>query len=77
MDIDDFNYEMQCWIEAKPETLSRLKKFYESMVSIHLGGKGLMRMFNEGNTFEERRKIFRDYTINYPKKEGSKENVRV
>lgn len=66
---EKYDYEIQRWLESPPKTMSRLKKFYESMVSIHLGGKGLHDKIKEAKNPVEARSIYKNYEINYPNKE--------
>lgn len=66
---EKYDFEIQAWLCHPPETLSRLKKFYKSIISIHLGGKGLQTLFskyrNEDSSVNTR--IYANYEINYPK----------
>jgi len=68
---EKMSFEIQSWLESPPKTLSRLRKFYESIISIHLGGEGIMcQHHNEvlkGTSIKELKKLYQDYKINYPK----------
>jgi len=70
--IKKLGYEIQCWLESEPETLSRLKKFYNSIISIWLGGEGIMGIHHKevlkGMTHKELKVIWRNYKVNYPRK---------
>lgn len=71
--LKKLNFEIQSWLEVPPKTLSRLRKFYDSIVSIQLGGEGLMgQNYNErlrGTPYKEIKKLYQNYKINYPGKE--------
>lgn len=69
--LKKFDFEIQVWLGCPPRTLSRLRKFYDSMVSIHLGGEGLMGQYHnkrlKGVSTEELNVDYKNYKINYPK----------
>ena len=67
-ELKKYNTEIQIWINSQPETLYRLKKFYDSIVSIHLGGEGLMEKLSKTEGYKEKKKVYKDYKINYPNK---------
>ena len=71
--LKKLDFEIQSWLEAPPKTLSRLRKFYDSIVSIQLGGEGLMgQNYNErlkDTSFKEIKKLYQNYKINYPGRE--------
>lgn len=63
--------EISEWIYASPnDTLSRLRKFYDSIISIHLGGEGIMgkhrSLMNNGASHQEVKASWRNYKENYP-----------
>lgn len=63
--------EISEWIYAEPnDTLSRLRKFYNSIISIHLGGEGIMNrhrsLMNNGAPHKEIKDNWKNYKINYP-----------
>ena len=66
-------YEIQLWLESPPKTLSRLRKFYDSIVSIHLGGEGIMGQHRNGRdkglSYKELKTLYKNYKVNYPEKE--------
>jgi len=76
--------EISEWIQSGPnDTLSRLRKFYNSIISIHLGGDGIMERHRalmnrlsedwDNETIpQEIKASWRDYKVNYPGKEGNK-----
>lgn len=72
-EIDKYNTEIQSWLITPPKTLSRLKKFYESIVSIHLGGEGLHTLVHKAKTPEDAKLIYIMYKINYPNMEKKKD----
>jgi len=64
--------EISEWIIATPnDTLSRLRKFYNSIISIHLGGEGVMErhrsLMNNGASHQEVKASWKNYKLNYPK----------
>jgi len=67
--LEKYNIEIQSWLGNPPKSLSRLRKFYESIVSIHLGGEGLQSLINKSKTIEDGKLTFAMYEINYPGKE--------
>lgn len=67
--------EISAWISSGPnDTLSRLRKFYNSIISIHLGGEGIMerhyslmeRFSHDEVEGKEVNASFRNYKVNYP-----------
>lgn len=71
--------EISAWINASPnDTLSRLRKFYNSIISIHLGGEGIMErhrsLMNSGALYQEVKTNWRNYKLNYP---GKDENLEL
>lgn len=67
------------WINAIPnDTLSRLRRFYDSIISIHLGGDGIMgrhrSLMNKGASYQEVKANWRNYKLNYP---GKDENLEL
>ena len=66
--LEKYNKEIQMWLENPPETLSRLKRFYESIVSIHLGGEGLQTLIFKTETIQDAKLTVAMYEINYPTK---------
>ena len=76
-ELKKLNYEIQVWLESPPKTLSRLRKFYDSIVSIHLGGEGLMGSFKnlreKGASYKELKALVRNYKYNYPNKLNEEE----
>ena len=60
--------EIQAWIEYEPETLKRYKLFYESIVSISLGGEGLQTLINNTKTPQDAKLTLAMYKLNYPNK---------
>lgn len=71
--LEKYDCEIQCWLYGGVKTPSRFKKFYESMISIHLGGVGLMEQhYNEvlkGASFKELKTKYQNYKINHPEME--------
>ncbi len=69
-ELKKLNFEIQSWLGSPPESLSRYKKFYESIISIHLGGEGIMGQHykekNKGTSYKELKSIYENYKINYP-----------
>lgn len=66
------NKEITAWLYAEPnDTLSRLSKFYDSIISIHLGGEGIMEkhqsLINKDAPLEKVRYNWKHYKLNYPK----------
>lgn len=64
--------EINEWIYAgSNDTLSRLRKFYNSIISIHLGGEGVMgrhrSLMNNNATHKEVKDNWRNYKKNYKK----------
>lgn len=76
---EKFDFEIQAWLEVPPTTLSRLKKFYDSIISIHLGGEGIMgqnyKEREKGTPYKEIKKLYQNYKVNYPNKEGDYSDV--
>ncbi len=74
--ISKYDSEIQSWLGAPPKILSRYRKFYDSIVSIHLGGEGLMTLFHkgimEGTDTKKLKSLYRNYTINHPEREEKK-----
>ena len=68
-EIDKYNKEIQSWLGSPPKTLKRYKLFYESIVSIHLGGEGIQTLISNAKTPEDAKLTFAMYKINYPKEE--------
>ena len=66
--LEKLNMEIQSWLEFEPNTLFRLRKFYESIISIHLGGEGLQTLMSKAETPQDAKLIYAMYEINYPKK---------
>ena len=67
-------YEISVWIDSGPnKTLSRLRKFYDSIMSINVGGEGIMgkhRLLRDsGASLQELKKSWRNYKYNYPIKD--------
>lgn len=65
--------EITEWIYASPnDTLSRLRKFYNSIISIHLGGEGIMgrhrSLINNNASIQEVKTSWKNYKVNYPGK---------
>lgn len=72
-ELKKLSYEIQLWLESPPKTLSRLRKFFDSIVSIHLGGEGLMGLFHKerekGTPNKDLKALVRNYKVNYPNKD--------
>ena len=65
--------EISAWIHSEPnDTLSRLRRFYNSIISIHLGGEGIMEkhrsLMNNDAPHKEVKDNWRKYKLNYPNK---------
>lgn len=65
--------EIIAWIySGSCNTLSRLKKFYNSIISIHLGGEGIMErhnlILNNDASIQKVKDNWRNYKLNYPNK---------
>ena len=64
--------EIRSWLEHPPETLSWFKKFYDSIISIWLGGEGLKGSFHKklenGVSDKQLKEFVRIYKTNYPNK---------
>ncbi len=71
---EKLTFEVSAWIDAGPnETLSRLRKFYNSIISIQLGGEGVMgghhSLMNKRASYQEIKEFWRHYKLNYPTKQ--------
>lgn len=67
-------FEISEWLYTEPnDTLTRLRKFYNSIISIHLGGEGIMNkhrsLMNNNASHKEVKDNWKNYKINYPGKE--------
>ena len=65
--LEKYELEIQAWLEFSPKTLSQLKKFYDSMISIYLGGKGMQTVMSKYKDPFVRHRIDMNYKVNYPK----------